>query len=587
MVISEGVGEMLSFVLTLALAASVGQAEEAWLGSVPAEAEIVLRVRALDTVRDDLLAMLRAMSPTLADQSEPALNGFIEQMTQAIHEEATSTPFLVIAKAEPGGQGEVPPFAVIVGSQDYNGILTALNQGQRPELEKVDGLDTFAGPSGDTVFASPGDGFVVFGIDQSLVGGVAKPEGITLGASLAPELRTSLLKGDLGLYVNMAVLTERFGDHIDAARDQLVATMEQAGEQVGNEAMMKGVGTMYDQLFESVKVADAFVLNVDFDKDALDIAGQVTLKPDSEAAANLANSVTGTAANLAKLPADAAYFVYMNVDPSTFAAFQQMGMSMMFAGGKPPAEMQEALDLQKDVGRLESVGASSITGGMRTLNVMTADDPAKLVEMTVASQKAMDAGAPVGMDFIKDVEVTLDAETHLGYTFTRSKVSFDLDALAAGQPNGAMTTEMLKGMFGGESITTWTGTDGTTVLSVAAPTWDDAKAQIDTYLFGDQGVGTTAGYRRLRELLPDRANILMMVSAQGLVRQLAGQFSAMFGVDLAPPGDMPKEPALLGFALGTTKSGYQFQLAIPSPVGPVIEKGLVPLFLGLQGQVQQ
>lgn len=584
---------MLACVTALTLAAaSVGQAaapaEAAWLDSVPADAEVVLRVRALDEVRDDLLSMIRAMSRTLSDQVEPVVNGIVEQMAQTLHKDAPQTPFLVLARAETPEEGEAPPFAVLVGSDDYAAVLSAANQGLEPRIEEVDGLDTFEGPDGDTVYAAQGDGFVVLGIDRELVGGVARPAEESLADALPAELSERLLGGDLGLYVNMAVVTDRYGEQIDAARDQLVAVMEQAGEQAGNEEMMKGVGELYGRMFDSIKVAEGFALNLDFDAAALAVSAEVTLKADSEPAARLADAVTGNAENLAKLPADAAYFVYMNVEPATFASFQQVGMSMMFSGGDVPVEMQEALALQDAVGRVESVGSSSVLDGMRTLNVMTAANPEKLVEMTVASQKAMGTGAPAGMNFIKDVEVTPEAETYKGYTFTRSIVTFDLDALAAGaQPNAPMTAEMMRGMFGGESITTWTGTDGTTVLSVAAPDWEDAQAQIDTYLAGDQGIGASAGYSQVRALLPDQVNLLMLVSAQGLVRQLAGQFSSMFGAQLAPPGDMPREPALLGLAAVTTKSGYRFDLVVPSPVGPVIEKGLIPLFMGLQGQVQQ
>ena len=45
---------------------------------------------------------------------------------------------------------------------------------------------------------------------------------------------------------------------------------------------------------------------------------------------------------------------------------------------------------------------------------------------------------------------------------------------------------------------------------------------------------------------------------------------------------MPKEPAFLGVSLTPQPSeGYEFHLVIPSPVGTVIAKGVVPIFQGL------
>ena len=85
-------------------------------------------------------------------------------------------------------------------------------------------------------------------------------------------------------------------------------------------------------------------------------------------------------------------------------------------------------------------------------------------------------------------------------------------------------------------------------------------------------LGGTAGYRAVRDKLATRANALVLLSAQGVLRQLAAQFSAKL------PDGLPKEPALIGFSLTTAPpTGFEFRLFVPSAVGPVVEKGLVPM----------
>ena len=65
-------------------------------------------------------------------------------------------------------------------------------------------------------------------------------------------------------------------------------------------------------------------------------------------------------------------------------------------------------------------------------------------------------------------------------------------------------------------------------------------------------------------------------------------WGAMFGGgEIKVPADMPKEPAFLGVSLTATPGGYQFQFTVPSSVGPVLEKGMGPIFQGLQGGVRQ
>src|SRR5438552_1491745 len=120
---------MFAYTLTLWVATAVGQAapaEAAWLKAVPAEAEVVVRVRGLEAGRDDLVKMLEAMSPALADQAKPALEQGLSQFTERHGKKAATTPWLALLrlpKPDAVGPGQPPPFAVIVDSNNYDAIL--------------------------------------------------------------------------------------------------------------------------------------------------------------------------------------------------------------------------------------------------------------------------------------------------------------------------------------------------------------------------------------------------------------------------------------------------------------------------------
>jgi hypothetical protein len=217
---------------------------------------------------------------------------------------------------------------------------------------------------------------------------------------------------------------------------------------------------------------------------------------------------------------------------------------------------------------------------MQTFNLTTASDPKALAASGEAMMKAM-KGSDNPLNLFKDMTVTPNAETYAGFTFSRVEGTIDSDKLAklaAGNPAG---TPGLKAMFGGDRFRSWYGVSDTQMLQVMAPSWDDAKAQIDAYTKGGATLGKLPAYGAIRAKLPEQANFLMLMSVQGLVRQLGAQFSAKV------PDDLPKEPALIGVSLTTRPpSGFEIHLVIPSAVGPVFEKGLIPMMQNIQPRPQ-
>src|SRR4051812_45408040 len=96
---------MVPFVTSMWMAAALAQApasgaspEAAWLKAVPAEAEVVVRVRAPRAVRDDLTKMLNAMSQVYGQGAGAALDNGLEMLTQRFGKEAQDNPLLAVAR---------------------------------------------------------------------------------------------------------------------------------------------------------------------------------------------------------------------------------------------------------------------------------------------------------------------------------------------------------------------------------------------------------------------------------------------------------------------------------------------------------
>jgi hypothetical protein len=581
---------MLAQLSMWVLTATLAQAapEPAWLKAVPADVDVAIQVRGLESARDDVVAMLKAMSPAFANTAEPALKTQLDQFAKNYGTPSTRTPFVTLIRVVDPAQEGSKPFAVLVLADNYEGVLKSISGGKDVKLTPQDGgFDAFDSPEGNgTWYAAKGTGFVAFGADKKLVAAVARPGEQSLDSRLTPALRKAFLDGDAGVYVNAATLVTRYADQIDQARQALMNALDNAGQQMGNAGSMEAAKQIYGGLFDALKVADMLALDLDAAAEGANLSGVLAVKPDSDAARAIAQADPGTGAELAKLAADSAFYVYMKLDAEVVNRLQAMGMKVMAPEGKTTPEQQKALDQLRAVGRIESVGAMTMDHGMRGLTVVETRDPQAQIAATGAMLQSMKGGEG-SMALYKDVKTEANVQTEQGFTISHTRVTMDMDKMAKLQGNNPAAAASMKGMFGGDTLDYWTGTDGKRVVQIMTPNWEDAKTLLDNFVKGENAVGNTAGFKAVREKLPEKSTMMVIVSMQGLVKMFASQFSAMTNKpDLKAPGDMPKEPALLGVSLTpVAPTGYEFHLVVPSTVGPVIEKGLVPLFQGLQGQV--
>ncbi len=579
---------MLTCLLSLTLAVSAGQlpAESAWLNALPADTAVIAHMRGVAASRDDMAAMARAMSPTAAGQAEAILNQVVAQFTGQFGQRAAQVPFYVLLELPKPGQEGPPPFAVAVRSDDYQAVQNAIAQGgqAKPKAEPG-GYDSVTGGDGQPLYTVKGDGFVAFGSSETLIGAIAAKPKTTLDTKLSDDLKSSLLGGDLGLYIDVAQVQEQYGEQIEQARQGLMGALDQAAKQAANPHLMDSARGMYDRFFEALKHAQGLALHLDFAEAGLQVAGLLTVKPDSPAARKLAEARTGNAAMLATLPADAVYYIYMNADAETVQRLQRLGLAVLFSQGEPKSpEAQKALQQIRDAGAQELAGATTFgEGGLQSLNVVKVSDPKSLVAASTSFNKALNAEG--NSDVIKSVAVEENALTYKGFTLNHSTMTMDVEKLVQAQPNNPNAAASVKAFLGGDTIQMWYGTNGEVYLQVIAPSEQVAKERIDSYLDKSRGVGATPGFQKLRALLPETVSSAFFLNAQGLVRQIVSQISAASpkNADLTVPADMPKPPALLGGALTTSKQGYRFQFALPSDVGPVIEKGLVPVIQQVQG----
>jgi hypothetical protein len=314
------------------------------------------------------------------------------------------------------------------------------------------------------------------------------------------------------------------------------------------------------------------------------LAGLLIAKADSEAARAIATAHTSAAPTLGHLAGGAAFYAYMDLEARTFERLQGMSLRMLNAGGQPSPELEKAMAQLHGLGRMETIAAVSMGQGMNSLSEIKVSDPGKYIEACLGMLQAMKGGGGGAINVYKDVKVERDVQTFQGIRFTHVVTVLDLDKLAGLAGNNPAQAASMRAMFGGDTLNYWYGIDGQRVFQVMVPTWEEARSQVETYLGGKAGIGATPGFKAVRSQLPEQASLLVLISAQGLVRLFATQLSAMFqNPALKVPADLPREPAFVGVSLTPRPpAGYEFHLVVPSPVGAVVNKGIIPIFQGLQ-----
>ncbi len=571
---------MVSCLAPVFLALVVGQtapAEAAWLKSIPADVVAAAHFRSLEAGRDDLMKMIEAMSPNAAALAQPQIEQGLTILSAQYGKTATQHPFLAVAKMP---QGAMPAWAILFESTDYQGVLKAIAADDAVKPKSEGGYDSFAKADGQTWYSFKGAGFVAFGDNEDMIKSISKPSA-SLDGSISAEHKAKLLGGDLGVYVNVAALQTQYADQIEQAKQALQGAIDQAGGQLGGNAA-ETAKSVYAGMFDAIKVADSFSTNLDFDAAGLAVASFVTVKPDAPVAKSIGNTPAGAGELLAKLPADASAYVFLKLNPDTLAKIQKMSVAMIAGAAKDTTAIDKAIALQQEAGITEMITANNV-GGVTTSNVGLSmpKDPKKAVESAAQMLQAMKSTE--GM--VKDVKLTPNALTFMGFALSEATMTFDLDKMVTpGAPGGV---DAVKKMLGGDTVKSWFGTDGKIVVNVSARTADEAKALLTSALSGKGSIGEAPAYAALRKSLPAQANALYMINAQGLLKQVTGQIAAMTGNTIPIPADVPKNAALFGGSMVTSPKGLNLLFVLPSNVGPVIEKGFVPVIQNVGVQVQQ
>jgi hypothetical protein len=252
-----------------------------------------------------------------------------------------------------------------------------------------------------------------------------------------------------------------------------------------------------------------------------------------------------------------------------------------------PAAKESIEGLKKELAGYDR-GLTLATGKMTgaTLETIESKDAAKIVAARLGMLKALTKdGSFGGVPLKAKPEVTEKAETVGPFALHRARFSYDFDKAVADLPEEQREAAKAsaKRTIGGDESIVWLGTDGKTVLQLAAREWADAKALAEAYLSKAAPLAKDEAYQFTRKQLPAEATLLVVLDTAQTAYSLYGAFQgaagAVPGFPNAPPDAKAPagKPAYIGMALVLRPGHGGFELFVPAAAVDPVRKLVEPL----------
>ena len=596
----------LAVAVALALAAAPATAADPPAGQnvalpFPAKAQIVVHVHGHQRTKDRLLKTLEALPPAEGGKARRAIEDGIKKVLEG--RDLSAVPgdgrwFVAVHDLTTFGD-EQPAVAVLVPVTDFDKFKkTALTADERKTVERAgDGVEAFkSAPGGDevTLYLAQVKGYAVVTPNKETAEGYAGKYTPAQSGSMGAELGSSFLNADVAVFVNMDVINDQFGDKIRQFKE-LIDFALGAGGGGGfpglGKKQMEVVKTVFQGALQAVEDGKGVVLAAEFRPDGAGLRFQAQFAAESQSASMLKAEVPGPLTELGKLPKGLGAYVGSKFG-SKFAALW----------GKLNQEFGAADDDDETAGRLEKLQAEVQAAGPGTtysastapdtgLTITGYKDARKAAAALTGLYQAMPAGARVSSVVLKEKPVVKPAaQSHKGFTLAEVRVNFDFEATVESfpEPVREATLAQLKKLAAAKTGF-WLGTDGKVVVQVVGKDWAAARALLDRYLSGSDGVAGDAGFQAARKNLPADASAVYLVETGELLTTLAEQaktaMAAMpgggppgFGALKKPDGEL----TYLGFAVTLKGQVATAEVFVPSGAITAAARTLAPVFRSVE-----
>jgi hypothetical protein len=525
------------------------------LAMVPDKAPLVISVRGVQGTTERALKMAKNAFPDLVDKAKEHIDEGMKKLFEgrgnALKGLAEDGPIFVAMMDLPEPGGNEPNMAVIARVKDFKTFREGLlKEDERKESKTKDGIESVT-IDGKASFLVHAGEYAVLTTNEATAQAFAKKKVKGLDQRLDAASAKRLLDSDVGVYVDMGVILEKYAEQIRQAQDQVNDGLNQV-ENLGkmDKAQLKVYKLVLDAMFRTIQDSRTLVYTASFKPEGLSIHFGLGLAKDSATAKLLKDMKPGPSTGLDRLPARALTYLGMEFDAATYKLLQPLLQGMFADEGSDQAKkVKKALDQLVAAGPRSFVTSQAVPA--KGLSVLDYEDPAKALDASLQLLEAVAKNEQFRFMPIKDgITVKRKAQNYRGTEWSEVSMKWDLDKMFAEVPFGG--EELIKGMkkITGEGENIWMGVVDKQVIAATAKDWKSAKNLIDEYL-EKKGKPASAdkAFAAVRGQLPKEATfveLLDMAQYLDLVLEMVRPILAAAGQDVEIPASKEKQPGYVG-----------------------------------------
>ncbi|OWK36592.1 hypothetical protein [Fimbriiglobus ruber] len=555
----------------------------------------VVRVSGVGTARDRLTKLIEAAVPDLAGPIKAKIDEAFKNAADGRDLTALTpdAPIYLAANSFENLTGANGEWAVLLPAADYKAFREKLlSADERKSFEKgKNGVDQFDA-DGKTVFLVDltKSGYVAATMSEDTAEHYAKSHDMLTLAKAGGAVAEAFLQSDVGVYVNLDAINEKYGEQIRQFRQLFhnIVQMGGGGQFPGvDKSQLDTIKLVYDGLFQAVEDGKGLALGVTFQADGLRVRGEMAFTNGTDTGKLFANEKPTALDELGTLPKGHAVYTAGRFGADLAAVMRGLGKE--FAAGadedKAIAAIAKYSTLYSEAMAGGWIGTSSGTDA--SLNVLFPKDAKKLAAAELSVLRTLPEGGRYQNVVIKNKPVVKEAaEEYAGFTLARAQIILDFEASVGTVADENVKKASIESMkrFVNEKTTFWFGTDGKRFVQVVAKDWEAAKKLLDEYTAGKSEVKGEAAFEAARKQLPAAASQVVLAEV-GQTIATFGSFAK--GIVAAMPGfpgaNVPDikplkgaAPVYAGVALVLNPGAAGFNVFVPAEAVAIGRKMIVP-----------
>jgi hypothetical protein len=541
------------------------------LKEIPANAPLVVHLRGLEGMADRFFSLARQVVGDKAAKGEAFVKTVFEKGVDGrkLRGLAKDGPVFVVFTDMPQLNQDPPRMALIAAVTNYKAFRDGvLKDEEQKTLKQGEGYETAKLKTGMIAHFIDRKNFVVVTPSEDVARTLAK-RGVGLDEKIGKALGAKLLSSDLGVYVNMDMMTKTYAEQIKKGKEMAEQGLKKAiedadkGEKTPVKTQLEIARMAVGPIFQAVEDSQGLLLSFEFRPAGLAYHLENEFRPTSATANILKDSRTASFKEMAGLPDG--HMVYTGIQYSPLMFQMMAGVLYGALGNAEGAEakvLKTALDALRKANPGPMVGCANLESV--GLQVWDYPDPKEGLAAHVKLVESMTTGSTIFNATLKNKPVVKPAaQKYEGIEFTEVKLVWDLEKMAS--PPGAVLTENAKKVrveafrkLIGESTAIWYGADGKHVYQVSGKEWAEAKKLLVASRVKLVEAGGDGNFKEVRKELPDEMTMVMMIDLVHYAASLLEAVRPLLQENLEVPKNWPG-PAPRGkssFAgLGVTLQG--------------------------------